>query len=247
MTMGRQFDTNHLPFPMPKRSHALSQSWHTLTFLHWEIHPNALEAHLPLGLEIDLFEGRAFVGTIPFWMKHVRPRWLPSVPFVSSFPEFNVRTYVIKDGKPGVYFLTLDAQSLVTCMYATRAYGLPYRYASCRLKVKPHRYEWSSKRRSDGVSLVGHAEAYGPILTAERGTLEYFLFERYCLYSVHKGKLHRGYTHHNPWEFQEATAHVQSNTLTESYDLGIADVLNPDIIHVSSGVDVHTWTMELVE
>ena len=176
---------DHLPFPMPDRPHALVQEWRNLTFMHWEVSPEKLQPHIPEGLEIDLFDGKAYVGTIPFQMRNVRPRLLPAVPGISTFPEFNVRTYVTKNGKPGVLFLTLDAQSRVTCFHAPRKYGLPYRYAKCRLKIDGNRYSWTSKRSSDGVELEGEALATGEKRIAEKGTLEEFLFERYSLYTEH--------------------------------------------------------------
>ena len=91
--------------------------------------------YIPEDLELDTFQGKAYVGTIPFIMEKVRPHFLPYLPFISTFPEFNVRTYVKKNGKAGVLFLTLDAQSYVTCTYAPRAYGLPYKYAKANVKI----------------------------------------------------------------------------------------------------------------
>tara|TARA_B100000767_G_scaffold202423_1_gene189312 strand:+ start:270 stop:1004 length:735 start_codon:yes stop_codon:yes gene_type:complete len=230
----------HLPFPMPERSHSLVQEWRNLSFMHWEVDIDKLRPHIPEGLEIDLFEGKAYVGTIPFLMKNVRPRLLPTVPGISTFPEFNVRTYVTKNGKPGVLFLTLEAQSRVTCWYAPLSYGLPYRYAKCQLDITPEKYSWKSKRSSDGVELEGECIAIGEKRQAEKGTLEEFLFERYSLYTEHKGKLKMAYTLHAPWTFRDAEARVVKNSLTESYDLGI-DVMNPQHVHLSEGVYVHTW------
>ena len=89
---------------MPSRKHTLSQEWRDLTFMHWEIDAEKLIPHLPSGLEVDTFQGKAYVGIVPFMMKNVRPRWFFSTPFVSTFPEYNIRTYVRKDGIPGVYF-----------------------------------------------------------------------------------------------------------------------------------------------
>ena len=95
--------TDHLPFPMPERKHSLNQNWKSLTFMHWEVSPDFLRKHLPDDLEIDLFEGKAYVGTIPFRMERVRPRFLPPISFISNFPEFNIRTYVKKNGKVYIY------------------------------------------------------------------------------------------------------------------------------------------------
>lgn len=238
--------TDHLPFPMPPRSHALIQEWRNLSFLHWEVDPERLAPYVPEGLQLDTFEGKAYVGTIPFMMTNVRPRLTFSVPWISTFPEFNIRTYVTKGGRSGVLFITLDAQSLVTCNYAPWAYGLPYRYCKARLDVDGWTYSWNSERKDGGVGIQGTCKAIGEVREAEKGTLEEFLFERYCLYTVHRGKLCIAHTQHDPWKFREGRASINSNSLTGIYDLGIEDLLKPDLVHMSEGVLVHTWSAEEV-
>ena len=244
--MGAVRQDGHLPFSMPDRSFAISQQWRELTFMHWKIDPERLKPHLPDGLESDLFEGDAYVGVIPFLMKNVRPRGLPSVPGISTFAEFNVRTYVVKDGQRGVFFLTLDAKSLVTCFYAPRAYGLAYRYAKAKIKHKGDALQWRSRRSSDGAELIGSTMPKGSIQTCNSNTLEHFLFERYCLYTEHKGCLRRAYVYHQPWSFQEAEVNLESNSLLTSYDMGV-DVLTPDLVHYSKGLAVKTWSIEVAE
>ena len=237
--------TDHLPFPMPERKHSLEQNWVGLTFMHWEVNPDLLRPHIPEDLEIDLFEGKAYIGTIPFRMEKVRPRLLPSISFISNFPEFNIRAYVTKNGKSGVYFLTLDAQSYITCIYAPFSYSLPYRYATCDFeKNEKGGFNWHSKRKKGGMSLRGESSSKGPILQAEKGSLEEFLFERYCLYVSHKGETCRAYTYHKPWKYRVAEAKIIENSLTDSYNLGIKNILEPDLVHVSEGVEVLTWNIE---
>ena len=244
--MGAKGEDGHLPFPMPMRPHALSQEWRELTVLHWKVDADRLQPHLPDGLEIDFFEGEAYVGVIPFIMKNVRPRGLPSVPGISTFAEFNVRTYVVKDGQPGVFFLTLDAKSLVTCFHAPRAYGLAYRYAKAKVKRNGDDLQWQSRRSSDGAELRGTSNAKGSMRSAEPDSLEYFLFERYCLYTEHEGCLRRAYVYHQPWSFQDGEARLEANTLLESYNMGL-DVLSPDLVHFSKGLPVKTWSIEVAE
>ncbi|MAY05390.1 MAG: hypothetical protein CMB25_07340 [Euryarchaeota archaeon] len=244
--MGARRDDGHLPFPMPPRSYAISQEWRELTFMHWKVDPERLKTHLPSGLEIDFFEEEAYVGVIPFVMKNVRPKGLPSVPGISTFAEFNVRTYVIKDGQPGVFFLTLDAKSLVTCSYAPKAYGLAYRYAKAKVRREGETLHWRSCRSSDGAQLVGTSTANGSIRSAEPASLEHFLFERYCLYTEHNGCLRRAYVYHQPWTFQDGEVNLEANSLLESYDMGL-EVLNPDLIHFSKGLPVKTWSIEVAE
>ena len=232
----------HIPFPMPDKRCALHQNWKKLTFLHWEVDPETLRKHLPAGLELDLFEGKAYVGVIPFVMEKVRPHMVPWVPGISTFGETNIRTYVTKNGIPGVFFLTLEAQSRVTCFYANRRYGLTYRHAKVKVGGDIERgYHWSSKRTKGGYSLQGSSKSIGEARQAKENTFEYFLFERYSLYTVRKGVLHRGYTHHNKWWYFDAQAEIDDNTLVEPYDLGIKKPLSPGHIHMSQGVDVVVW------
>lgn len=245
--MEDDFPSEHLPFQMPSRKHTLSQEWRDLTFMHWEIDSEKLIPHLPSGLEVDTFQGKAYVGIVPFMMKNVRPRWFFSTPFVSTFPEYNIRTYVRKDGIPGVYFLTLEAKSLVTCSYAPKAYGLPYNYAKGRITKQGNIINWSSSRNNGDLELIGNTEIYGTPQSAKPGSLEEFLFERYCLYTNKNGKIMRGYTHHKKWTFQPAKVNIHSNSLTENYKLGITDLVAPDLVHYSSGVNVRTYSIEIAE
>jgi uncharacterized protein YqjF (DUF2071 family)/predicted DCC family thiol-disulfide oxidoreductase YuxK len=241
------FRVDHLPFPMPNRRHTLDQDWRFLTFMHWRVDIKKLRPHVPEGLEIDTFEGNAYIGLVPFMMKNVRPSWFVSTPGVSNFPEFNIRTYVKKDGIAGVFFLTLEAKSLVTCNFAPRTYGLPYRYASGYVKKIGEQWNWKSSRNKGQFRLAGTTEVIGQEVQAESGSLEEFLFERYSLYTSHKGSLRRGYTHHNKWKFQDAKVEMTENSLTESFNLGIDEILTPELVHYSNGVRVRTYSIELAE
>ena len=138
----------------------------------------------------------------------------------------------------------MDAQSRATCLYAPYAYGLPYRYAKGRLYVDGSVYSWKSKREEGAEEFIGSCTGIGQSMMAKPGSLEEFLFERYCLYTFHNNRLSIAYTHHNPWVFQKAKADVITNTLVESYNLGIIDVLQPDLVHMSDGVVVHTYSIE---
>ena len=241
------FRVEHLPFPMPNRGHTLAQDWRFLTFMHWRVDIEKLRHHVPEGLEIDTFEGDAYIGLVPFMMKHVRPSWFVSTPGISNFPEFNIRTYVKKDGIAGVFFLTLEAKSLVTCNFAPRTYGLPYRYAKGNVKKSGDKWNWRSSRNNGQFKLAGTTEVIGEQMQAQPGSLEEFLFERYSLYTSHKGSLRRGYTHHNKWKFQLAKVELTENSLTESFNLGIDKPLTPELVHYSDGVRVRTYSIELAE
>ena len=102
-----------------------------------------------------------------------------------------------------------------------------------------------SKRKSNGISIKGESKPSGTLRRAEKNSLEEFLFERYSLYVSYKNKTHIAYTCHEPWEFQDATAKVEDNSLTEFYNLGISNLLEPDLVHISKGVQVRTWSIEV--
>ena len=241
------WSSGHIPFSMPKRRWSLRQNWINLTFMHWKVDPQNIIKYIPEDLELDLFEGRAYVGTIPFIMENVRPHYSPYLPGISTFPEFNIRTYVKKNGKPGVLFLTLDAQSHVTCKFANWAYGLPYAYSKSKVKkTEKNGYYWHSKRKSNGIELRGKSFATGGLRYAEKDTIEEFLFERYCLYVSHKGETKIAHTQHLPWHFQDGRAEIEINTLTDFYDLGIENSLRADFVHVTKGVKVKTWSLEKI-
>ena len=232
---------------MPSRKHTLSQEWRNLTFMHWEVDLEKLRPHVPEELEIDTFEGRAYIGVVPFMMKHVRPTWFVSTPFISTFPEFNIRTYVKKDGIAGVFFLTLEAKSIITCNFAPNAYGLPYRYAKGLVRKHDNIMTWKSSRQNGKYNLKGLTTINGVIQQAKKDSLEEFLFERYSLYTELDGKVMRGYTHHKKWDFQTAEVELDDNSLTESFELGIKDCLTPELIHYSDGVRVRTYSIEIAE
>jgi hypothetical protein len=238
---------DHIPFKLPNKSYSLSQEWRYLTFLHWIVDSKNIRPYLPDNLELDTYNGKAYVSTIPFLMKNVRPRFLPSIYGISTFPEFNIRTYVKHKNKTGVFFLTLDAQSIITCLFAPYAYGLPYRYSSGRIESIEKAYLWQSKRLSDQVEIKGQCKPLGKSMRAAKGSIEEFLFERYCLFTLHKKKLCMAYVAHKPWIFKSGDSQLNINSLTESYNLGIKNSLKPDLVHISNGVKVKTWPLEEVK
>ena len=239
--------TDHIPFQMPIRSFALNQEWRHLSFLHWIVDKKYILPYIPKGLELDTYNNDAYISTIPFLMKDVRPRFLPSLNYISTFPEFNIRTYVKYKNKSGVFFLTLDAQSKITCLFAPYAYGLPYRYAKGSVQSKNMTYSWRSKRLSDSAELKGYCKPFGEHMTASRGSLEEFLFERYCLFTLINNKLCIGYVAHKPWVYQKGEAELEINSFTGVYNLGIKNLLKPDLVHISDGLKVKSWSIETLK
>ena len=126
-------DVSHRPWPLPGGQWFMTQSWHDLLFAHWPVDARVLQERLPAGLLLDTFDGQAWIGIVPFRMTNVAPRGVPPVPFVSEFLELNVRTYVTLQGKPGVFFFSLDAGRLLAVLGARAMFRLPYFAASMRV------------------------------------------------------------------------------------------------------------------
>jgi uncharacterized protein len=239
-------DVTHRPWPLPRSPWVIFMRWNDLAFLHWPIRPDVVRPLVPDSLELETYEGRAWIGVTPFWMSQVRARLTPSLPRISTFPELNVRTYVSAGGKPGVWFLSLDAANGLAVRAARWAYGLPYFLAS--MSVTPG-IEWFDYRsvRDEDPDVRFHA-SYGPTDTvrpSEPGTLEHWLTERYCLYSLRGGRLCRSDIHHAPWPLQSASAAITENTMAEP--AGISLDRDPPLVHFARRLDVVAWLPVAVE
>jgi uncharacterized protein len=233
----------HRPWPIPDRPWTMGQTWEELLFAHWRVPAAALEPRLPEGLELDTFEGDAWLGLTPFRLTGLRPRGLPPLPWGSSFLELNVRTYATTGGKPGIWFFSLDASSTVAVELARRTYKLPYFRA--RMSAA-RRGEWIAYEcaRADepGRAFSGRYRATGPERQRAKGSLEHFLTERYCLYTTdERGRLLRANIHHVPWPLRDAELDLELNTM--------APVTLPDeapLCHYAHRLDVVVWPLERV-
>jgi uncharacterized protein YqjF (DUF2071 family) len=237
----------------PGSPSVMSQSWQQLLFLHWVVPTELLQRLLPTGLTIDTFEGRAYVGLVPFAMRKVKPAGLPTVRGLSNFLETNVRTYVhFRGQKPGVWFFSLDAANVVGAALGRRWFSLPYFFARMSLKVQEsegiRRLLYTSRRIYPGPTPATtriEAEVCAPVEPARLGTLEYFLAERYLLYSVsRRGDFFQGRVHHTPYPLQSA----KLTSLDESV-LKAAGIDRPEaspLVHYASGVDVEIFGLQRV-
>jgi len=195
----------------PGRPWILAMGWQDLLFAHWRVPPEVLSRWIPDPLRLDTFEGEAWLGVVPFRMCGVRPRFAPPLPPVSAFPELNLRTYVTHGGHPGVWFFSLDAASRVAVRMARATFHLPY--FDARMTCRPlagDGIEYTSQRTHRGVVGARLEASYrprGPVFRSEPGSLEHWLTERYCLYSVDgRGRVFRGDVAHEPWPLQRAEA-----------------------------------------
>ena len=216
-----------------------TQRWESLLFCHWEIPSKTLRPLLPTDLEIDTFDGGAFIGVVPFRMRHVRPGCLPkSLAF--NFLETNVRAYVVHRGRPGVYFFSLDASSRLAVWAARAGWSLPYYYAQMNATDENGLHTYRSQRAG---GRAGHQVKFridqelGPSTV---GTLEHFLLERYLLFLERRNAIYVGQVHHEP--YQTHTAHVDS---IEDHLIAAAGFPaasgSPDLVHYSPGVDVEVF------
>lgn len=231
------------PTRRPSGKNAGTQKWRNLLFLHWSVPVEVLRPLVPARLTIDTWDGRAWVGLVPFAMQNVKPSWLPGRGL--TFLETNVRTYVHLDGRdPGVWFFSLDAASWLAVNAARLGWGLPYFHADMSMSSPaPGGFEYTTSRRSDAANLnVGWrvGDALGP---AQPGSLEHFFLERYLLFAQKNDTLLKGQVFHTPYPAHTAElTHLDDQLLpTAGFDTaGCA----PELIHASPGVDVEVFALE---
>src|SRR5678815_5223745 len=230
--------TSHRPWPLPQRPWVLSMTWHDLLFQHWPVPLSVLRPLVPAELELETFDGSAWIGVIPFTMD-VRPRGVPRI-LASRFPEVNARTYVRHKDKSGVWFFSLDAAHRLTVWGARRFFYLPYHNARMS-SVKSRDYVlYYTRRKSDPeVRLDCRYHPIGDPDTPGKGTLEHWLTERYCLFSLNQGRVYCGEIQHPRWMLQAAASEIRVNTITRplGFDLPARDT----VLHFSKRQDVVAW------
>ena len=225
----------------------MKQVWHDLLFMHWPIAIEQLRPLIPAELEIESYDGSAWVGVVPFHMSRIRGRWMPPIPGTSAFPELNVRTYVRAGGKPGVWFFSLDAANSLAVSAARRFYRLPYFRARMGAKRKPNgEIEYNSHRTHRGAPGADFRGRYRPLsepFRAKQGSLEYFLAERYCLYAAARGHIFRGEIDHPPWLLQLAEAEVEVNTMAAASEITLP--ASKPLLHFVRRQEVRVWPIRI--
>jgi len=238
----------HRPWPLPESPWLMTQSWHNLLFAHWPVDAALLRRRMPPGLPLDLYDGQAWIGVVPFRMTNVSPRFVPALPWMSEFAEVNVRTYVTVGAKPGVYFFSLDAENALAVAAARSLLHLPYFTAHMQVRYDGSRVDYSSRRTDEGApaELVAGYEPVGPRFHAEPGTLDYFLTERYCLYNVDaRFRAYRLEIHHRRWTLQRAEATFTANTMAEAAGIRLPAIA--PVLHFSPRQDTLAWGPETLE
>jgi hypothetical protein len=219
----------------------MAQTLDDLLFAHWRVSADAVRQLLPAGLDVDEQDGSAWLGVTPFVVTGLRAHGLLPLPRASSFRELNVRTYVTRDGKPGIWFLSLDASSHLAVAAARLLYRLPYFHADILFRRRGTRILFDSAR-DEGAAFSASYEPQGSPVAPGPGSIEEFLTERYCLYVEHGGRLHRADIHHRPWPLQPVSADIQLNTMSPA-SLGLE---GDPLFHYSGRQDVVIWAPEQV-
>ena len=217
------------------------QNWRSLLFLHWPVSVEILRPLVPAQLDIDLYDGVAYLGLTPFAVRAARPLGAPKA-LGLRFLEVNVRTYVHVDGRePGVYFFSLDAASLLAVLGARLTLGLPYFLARIRARRRRGVVEYAARRLFGRRPRLAVRYEVGEPLDASRpGTLQHFLLERYLLHVERWGKLWTVQVHHTPYPVQRARVLALDDELIAADGLPEPDGL-PPLVHYSPGVDVEIF------
>lgn len=234
----------HRPWELPQSPWVMAQSWQHLLFAHWTLSADVVRPLIPTSLELDTFDGMAYIGVVPFLMNHVRAHGLPEIPATRRFLELNVRTYVTYQDKPGVWFFSLDADNPLAVRVARMAFHLPYMDAD--MSITHYRDGWmqyDSRRTHRGelsADFIAQYRPTGDVYLSEGGSLDEWLTERYCLYAIDKQKnLYRADIHHEQWQLQPAEAEIIVNTMGRVSGLPLPDT--DPILHYVENIDVLAW------
>jgi len=223
------------------------QRWTDLLFLHWQIDPMIIQATLPKSLTVDTHEGAAYLGIVPFFMQRVRPRWLPPLPWLSWFLELNVRTYVHdEEGRPGVWFYSLDCNQPLAVWLARKTFHLPYFHAAMAATQNAERIDYCSQRKSSPEPRADYAwQAHGSAREAAVGTLEFFLVERYYLFAQKVGgQTKAGQVHHTPYRIRDARMFAHS--IVPAQQAGFALGGDPVSVLCADVVDVSVYRLQSI-
>ncbi len=243
--------TGHRPSPLPARPWLMRQRWNDLLFAHWPVPPDLLRDRIPPGLDLDLHDGTAWLGVVPFTMDRVQAR-LPgnlALPLLGAraFPELNLRTYVRsrRTGLAGVYFFSLDAASLLAVLGARTLFHLPYVWARMHASRAADGAVGYRSRRILGRQRGDFVATYcgsGVVEPSTPGSVEAFLTERYCLFTSSRGRLLVGDIHHLPWPLEHAEAEFAQNRLAEANGLRLPHATAP-LLHFAAHLEVYVWAL----
>jgi uncharacterized protein YqjF (DUF2071 family) len=244
---------SHKPRPLPSGHWVLRQRWNDMLFANWPVPAALLAPLIPEGLQVDTFQGSAWLGVTPFWIQQIKLQGLPPIPGSRSFPHLSLRTYVRdpQTGTAGLTFLSLEASNPIAAAVGRAFYRLPYHWAQMSMEQRSEReFSFYSRRRFADRPVIFKARyrGLGPsrrLAESRAGTLEYFLMERYCLFSSNRdGRPIRANLHHEIWPLEEAEAEIEQNSLASA--LGITLPETEPVLYYSRKLAVYVWAAELM-
>jgi hypothetical protein len=219
----------------------MHQTWRDLLFAHWPVPTEKLRPLVPSVLRLDSVNGQCWIAVTPFHMTGIRARWTPPIPGIFALPELNVRTYVTYDGKPGVFFFSLDAGSWLAVFGARASYHLPYFHARMNIVLDEGWFKYSCVR-SRAIEFHGRYRPAASVQLRDPGTLEHWLTERYCLYSVVRDSVYRAEIHHEQWPLQDAEAEISENTMASAVGIDLPRI--QPLLHFCKQLDVLVWPLK---
>jgi len=227
----------------PTRAHVMHQRWESLLFLHWRRDAEKIQRTLPPGLYVDTYQGDAWLAIVPFYMLGIRPRFFPTMPGVSNFLELNVRTYVHDEqGRPGVWFYSLDCNQRLAVWTARTFFHLPYKNARMSAKWSDGCIDYRCQRNGALAESRFRYRIAAESQLAEPGSLAFFLAERYLLFSQTPRGIRCGQVHHTPYPLAKAS--LETWDVNPLLLAGFTDPQRPpDHIIGSSGVDVAVYPL----
>lgn len=230
---------SHRPWQLPVGKWQYYQEWNEVLFFHWKVPTELLAPLIPAGLELDLFENEAWISLVPFTMQKISPAGIPPVAFLSDFHEINLRTYVVAEGKPGVYFINIEAQKHLSVWIAKNLSGLPYEKA--RIQRDEKTYLSGNPVKGFHLDVEFEVKAF----LQSKTKLDLWLSERYCLYLDHRQKLYRYEIQHLEWQIAE----MELKKVTTDYQISGFSFRDrvPDLIRYSPGVKVLAWAKKEIK
>jgi len=224
----------------PDGASVIHQRWENLLFMHWAIDPKLIRPLIPSTLDLDLFDGKAWIGITPFHLEDVRPVMLPAFPGLSTFDELNVRTCVLHKGRPGLWFFSLDASKLMPAVASRIFFMLPYFKANIAFAQQQNSFDFDLKRSTPPNPAFHARWQTGPRLRdPDTDSLAFFLVERYCCFSVDGRRIFETRIYHHPWILDEAVVDDYSSTMMKA--LGLPEPAADPLVHFSRSLDVEIW------
>jgi len=220
----------------------LSMAWKDLLFASWRLPIHVVRAKVPPELELDTFDGSAWVTMVPMHITDIHFRGVPAIPGMESLRELNLRTYVKLNGKAGVYFLSIECPAVLSDWMAVHFFGVPYLKAQIAIAKDGDSHHYASERAHElhpPAAFFGTFQPAGETFNPTAGSLEAFLVERFCLFYVKDGKVHRGDILHDTWKLQNANLKIELNTIGKSAGLELSE--KPDHIVFSSSTNTYIW------